>query len=183
MDTIPNDSIPKPRSRANKGEIVTAIFGDVEDPDLPPRVDRFKHMQTTAKETYHRIVFPEEKLRNIYWDKIPHSWQQRAIQDLLKNEVFGSYFERSEQYWLPKYLLKNYIKSHVDHKIGRPGDETTQKRKMLERERSSSPRRARTDDDEPQASKSSPPRENGNAHNHGTIKLPGIDEMLKGGPS
>ncbi|KAF3203888.1 hypothetical protein TWF679_010067 [Orbilia oligospora] len=180
MDTIANEPIPKPHSRANKGEIVTAIFGPEEDPNQPPRADRFKHMQTTAKETYHRIISPDEKFRVIYWDRIPHNAQQRAIEDLLKNEVFGSYFARSEKYWLPKYLMKNYIKSHVDHKIGRPGDEANQKRKLLEREGGSGPRRMRTDDDdEPLVPRSSSLREQGSTDSSGRLTLPGFREIIK----
>ncbi|KAF3902297.1 hypothetical protein ABW21_db0202976 [Orbilia brochopaga] len=106
--------IPKPRARAPQAQLMDLIFGDVDDPLQPPRETRYKDMRAAAKRTYHRIVVPESG--GCAWNRLPKGLQDRAVQDMLNEVEFQYYFERSEDHWLPKYLLSTYSKSYLDYR-------------------------------------------------------------------
>ncbi|EWC46456.1 hypothetical protein DRE_04399 [Drechslerella stenobrocha 248] len=108
--------IPKPRARAPQAQLMTLIFGEVDDPTKPPRETRYKDMRAAAKRTYHRIVVPESGAEGVPWNRLSTGLQERAVADMLKEEEFHVYFERSVDNWLPKYLLSTYSKSYLDYR-------------------------------------------------------------------
>ncbi|KAK6522709.1 hypothetical protein TWF281_002145 [Arthrobotrys megalospora] len=122
------ERIPKPGSRVPKNDLVNLIFGDKDDPLKPPRQSRYKSMRNLAKQTYHRVIVPQKGASGPTWDQLESALQEQAIEDLLQDGEYKSYFERSDDLWLPKYLLSTYIKHVLDHqndvkkkKSGSPG--------------------------------------------------------------
>ncbi|KAK6522700.1 hypothetical protein TWF281_002136 [Arthrobotrys megalospora] len=114
-------SIPKPREHdlQVRDRAIIAIFGEIQDPGQPTWSGLYEQMRKAAKKTYWEIVKPENT-ENKHWNSLPDGLKRHAMDHLMESarsspDSYYTYFERSESYWLPEYLLRSYCRYHVNY--------------------------------------------------------------------
>ncbi|KAF3084525.1 hypothetical protein TWF706_000744 [Orbilia oligospora] len=116
--------IPKPKEHdlQKRERAIIVIFGQEQNPDQPDFNGLYEKMRTDAKNAYKEVIKPEND-NNAAWKLLPPALKQRAINRLLEiaqmsSEGYYTYLERSENGWLPEYLLRSYSRYHIDHVTG-----------------------------------------------------------------
>ncbi|KAF3217268.1 hypothetical protein TWF679_002284 [Orbilia oligospora] len=116
--------IPKPKEHdlQKRERAIIVIFGEEQDPDQLDFNGLYEKMRADAKDAYREVIKPENK-DNTAWKLLPPALKQRAINRLLEiartsPEGYYTYFERSQNGWLPEYLLRSYSRYHINHVTG-----------------------------------------------------------------
>ncbi|KAF3940918.1 hypothetical protein ABW19_dt0202866 [Dactylella cylindrospora] len=117
------ETIPQPNSRLKQDEYLRAVYGEEQDPDLPPHEDRWANLQRKTRSSYKYFIRSNPSLANSEWMDLTIS-QREELRNLLNrlfedNPVESDILRRAP--WLPAHLFKTYITQHRNYRRKKKG--------------------------------------------------------------